>query len=48
MLPWFFAAALYQLYRDKTNPTLTMDQAKNHSSAKQSATPHTANRYGTL
>jgi hypothetical protein len=31
-------------YRAGTNPTLTMDLAKNHSSARQTATTHTANR----
>jgi hypothetical protein len=44
MLPWFFAAALYQLYRDRTISALYLDLAKNHSSAKQTATTHTRNR----
>jgi hypothetical protein len=33
MLPWFFAAAVLQVYRDKTISALYLDMAKNHSSA---------------
>jgi hypothetical protein len=44
MLPWFFAADLYLLHRDKTISALSLDLAKNHSSAKLTATTHTDNR----
>jgi len=44
MLPWFFAVAVYNFFRDKTISALYLDLAKNHSSAKQAATTHTADR----